>query len=59
VTAIKVRRIEKMIRDNQQEIQMAQEEGRDDDVMMGLAKDKDLKSIYIKLNQNLGRIITR
>jgi DNA primase len=59
VTAIRSRRIEKMIRDNQQELRLAQEAGNEDDVMILLAKDQDLKNMYIKLNQILGRIVPR
>ena len=59
VTAIRSRRIEKMIRDNQLELRQAQEVKNDEDVLICLAKDKELKGIYIKLNQILGRIIPR
>lgn len=59
VLAIRSRRLEKMIYDNQQELKTLQEEGRDDDMILLLTKDQELKMIYSKLNKSLGRIIPR
>jgi DNA primase len=57
--AIRARRLEKMIHEVQQEIKACQESGNMDDALILLKKDHDLKVIYGKLNQSLGRIIPR
>lgn len=59
VISIRTRRLEKMIHDIQEQLREAQEAGKDDDVMIFLSRDKDLKVAYLKLNQSLGRIVTR
>jgi DNA primase len=57
--AIRSRRLEKMIRDVQEELKEQQNLGNIDDVMILLSKDKTLKEAYSQLNRSMGRIIPR
>jgi DNA primase len=57
--AMRSRRLEKMIRDVQEELRNLQAAGNHDDVMILLHRDKTLKEAYSKLNKGMGRIITR
>jgi DNA primase len=57
--AIRSRRLEKMIRDVQEDLRKQQTEGNDDEVMILLHRDKTLKEAYSQLNRGMGRIITR
>jgi DNA primase len=59
VMAIKSRRLEKIIRDLQEDIKTAQEAGEHDTVMTLLRKEKDIKTTYNYLNTRLGRVVTR
>ncbi len=57
--AIRSRRLEKMIRNVQEELRTIQQDGNHDDMMILLNRDKTLKEAYSQLNRGLGRIITR
>jgi DNA primase len=59
VYAFKAKKVEQLIDQNQQEIKKVQQEDKGEDLMILMAKQKELKAISKKLNLSLGRIITR
>jgi len=59
VYAFKAKKIEQLIAQNQQEIKTIQGEKQDEDLLILMNRQKELKDISKKLNLSLGRIITR
>jgi DNA primase len=59
VLSIKSKRLQKILRDLQEDIKIAQEAGEHDVVMILLRKQKDIKTTYNYLNTRLGRVVTR
>jgi DNA primase len=59
VMAIKSKRLQKILRDLQDDIKLAQEAGEHEVVMNLLRKEKDIKTTYNYLNTRLGRVVTR
>lgn len=57
--AIRIRRLEQMIREVQEEIKTIQSEATEEDILILLHRDKELKEAYKRLNNELGRIIPR
>jgi len=59
VLAIRSRRLEKMIHQVQEELRTLQQDGSVEDIMILLQRDKELKEAYARLNNGMGRIVTR
>ncbi len=57
--AIRIRRLENMIYEVQEELKAIQADASEEDIMILLQRDKTLKEAYTRLNSGLGRIITR